>query len=78
MLDFVGQDPDSPANKCPAVYVDPATSDFYFQGKAVADPVVLAEIAKHSPIGADEAVVRLPDTLRPVIVEAAAGPMSEG
>jgi len=78
MLDFVGQDPDSPANKCPAVYVDPATGDFYFQGKAVADPVVLAEIGKHSPMGADEAVVRLPATLRPVIVEAAAGTYERG
>jgi hypothetical protein len=26
-LDFVGIDPDSPTNKCPAVYVDPETGD---------------------------------------------------
>jgi hypothetical protein len=78
MLDFIGQDPESPANKCPAVYVDQTSGDFYFQGKTVSDPVVLAEIAKHSPMGADESVVRLPATLGPVIVEAAEGRYEQG
>lgn len=77
-LDFVGMDPDTPDIKCPAVYVDPDTSDFYFQGKIVTDPVILAEIAKHSPIGADEMVVRLPARMASIIAEAAGGTYEAG
>jgi hypothetical protein len=77
-LHFVGMDPNSPETKCPAVYVDPQTGDFYFQGKTVTDPLVLAEIAKHSPIGADEMVVRQPARMAPIIAEAAAGTFEPG
>ena len=41
-LDFVGVDPDNPHDQCPAVFVDPETGDFYFQGDTVTDPEVLA------------------------------------
>jgi hypothetical protein len=77
-LDFVGVDPNSPQNKCPAVYRDPVTLDFYFQGKLVTDPLKLAEIAKHTPIGADEAVVCLPARMAEIIADAAAGTYERG
>nr|BFE33085.1 hypothetical protein GCM10010200_053360 [Actinomadura rugatobispora] len=77
-LAFVGMDPDSPDLKCPAVYVHPDSGDFYFQGKTVTDPVTLAEVAKHSPLGADETVVRLPARMASIIAEAAAGTYEAG
>ncbi|MEV4096590.1 DUF6879 family protein [Streptosporangium saharense] len=77
-LDFVGGDPNSPDDKCPAVYVDPETGDFYFQGKTVKDPVLLAEISRHSPIGADETVVCLASRMKAIIAEAAAGTYEAG
>lgn len=77
-IDFVGMDPDSPQNKCPAVYGDPVTGGFYFQGKVVTDPVKLAEFTQHSLIGADEAVVWLPASMAPIIAEAAAGTYEPG
>lgn len=36
-LDFVGVDPDNPADQCPAVFVDSETGDFYMQGETVTD-----------------------------------------
>ncbi|MEV6865301.1 DUF6879 family protein [Streptosporangium subroseum] len=77
-LNFVGMDPNLPDDKCPAVYVEQETGDFYFQGKIVRDPVILAEIARHSPIAADEMVVRLPARMEPIIAEAAAGTYEAG
>jgi hypothetical protein len=58
-LSFVGITPDTPVNECPAVYVDEDTGEFWFQGEAVTDPAALAEVAAHSPIGANESVVKL-------------------
>lgn len=78
MLDFIGMDPETPELKCPAVFVDPETGDFLFQGKTVNDPVLLAEIAKHSPIGSDELVVRLPARMASIIAEAATGDYEPG
>lgn len=31
--DFVGGDPESNANECPAVWIEPQTGDFLFRGK---------------------------------------------
>ena len=42
MPDFIGGDPESNANECPAVWVSPDTGDFLFRGKTVTDPAVLA------------------------------------
>ncbi|MFI7135119.1 hypothetical protein ACIBQ1_56325 [Nonomuraea sp. NPDC050153] len=67
---FVGMDPNSPDDKCCAVFVDDETDKIFFQGKLVTDPAVLAKIAKHSPIGADEAVVWQPGRMKPIIAEA--------
>lgn len=77
-MDFVGADPDSPHLECPAVFVDPETGDFYQQGKLVTDPHKLAEFAKHSPLGADEAIVWQPARLAPVLTEAATGTYDTG
>lgn len=49
-LDFVGVDPDNPADQCPAVFVDTETGDFYMQGETVTDPGTLAWINSDSRI----------------------------
>jgi hypothetical protein len=72
-LDFVGMDPDSQLDKCPAVHVDPITGDGLFVGKTVTDPLTIAEMARHGSIGADEAVIRMPARMWPIIGEAATG-----
>jgi hypothetical protein len=71
--DFVGVDDRTPDEECPTVYVDPLTGDFLFQGRIVTDPEVLAMIAAHGPIGADEAVIWQPARMRPIISEAVTG-----
>jgi hypothetical protein len=70
---FVGIDPGTGGNNCPAVFVDEDTGDFLFQGDRVTDPGALAEVAKHSPIGATEAVVKLPSRMAAIILEALNG-----
>lgn len=57
-LSFVGITPDTPDSQCPAVFVDEDTGEIWFQGETVTDPVELAEVARHSPIGASESVVK--------------------
>lgn len=64
-LDFVGVDPGCPDDECPAVFVDPATGDFFFQGDTVTDPRTLAWINSDSRIKDTESVVRLPARMRP-------------
>lgn len=78
MVEFIGIDPGSPDNECPAVYVDPVTGDMYQQGRVVKDPELLASITGHAPIAADEAVVWQPARLAPSVVEAATGTYEEG
>ncbi|EIV91981.1 hypothetical protein [Frankia sp. QA3] len=72
-LSFVGIDPKSPDNGCPAVFVDEDTGDLWFQGEAVTGPEELAEVSRHSPLGSTEAVVRLPAVMKAFIMEAADG-----
>ncbi|MEV5569318.1 hypothetical protein AB0L06_04655 [Spirillospora sp. NPDC052269] len=67
---FVGIDPDTGGNNCPAVFVDEDTGDIWFQGDAVTDPAALAEVAKHSPLGESEVVVKLPPRMAAIIREA--------
>lgn len=69
-LDFVGMDPDTPSEECPAVYVDPLTGDFLWQGRTVTDRALLERIAGHAPIGADESIVWHPARMAPIIAEA--------
>ncbi|GAA4229970.1 hypothetical protein GCM10022254_23630 [Actinomadura meridiana] len=77
-LDFVGVDPNSQQDKCPAVHVDPTTGDGLFVGEHVTDPLMLAEMASHVSVGADEAVIRMPARMWPIIAEAAAGTFEKG
>lgn len=77
-ISFVGITPDTPSNGCPAVYVDEDTGDIWFQGPAVIDQEALAEVARHSPIGATESVVRLPAVMGSIIMEAVNGTYERG
>jgi hypothetical protein len=77
-LTFVGITPATPVNECPAVYVDEDTGEFWFQGETVSDPAALAEIAAHSPIGANESIVRLPPVMAAIILEAVNGTYERG
>ncbi|WP_218125936.1 DUF6879 family protein [Sinosporangium album] len=71
-------DPDSQHDNCPAVCVDPETRDGYFVGKVVTDPGIIAEVADHVSIGADEAVFRMPASMWPTIADAAADTYEKG
>ncbi len=77
-LSFVGITPDTPNSECPAVYVDEDTGDIWFQGETVTDPAALAEVARHSPIGAHESVVKLPAVMGPIVMEAINGTYERG
>lgn len=77
-LSFVGITPDTPDSECPAVYVDEDTGDIWCQGETVTDPAALAEIARHSPIGARESVVKLPPVMGPIVMEAVKGTYEHG
>jgi hypothetical protein len=69
-LRFVGIDPNTGQDHCPAVFVDEDTADLVFTGWTVNDPQTLAEVTSHSPIAAYESVVRLPARMRKIILEA--------
>jgi hypothetical protein len=71
VVDFVGMDPESPAEECAAVFRDPTTGDFYQQGRIVTDPALLERIGSHSPRADDEAVVWQPARMAPILAEAA-------
>jgi hypothetical protein len=72
-LAFIGIDPDTTGDHCPAVFTDEETGDLLFQGWTVTDPQALADIARRSPMGDSESVVRLPARMRAIILEAADG-----
>ena len=48
-LVFVGIDPDTGGDNCPAVFIDEETGDFLLQGWTVTDPGTLAEVKRSSP-----------------------------
>ncbi|MFI6535050.1 hypothetical protein ACIBHY_21555 [Nonomuraea sp. NPDC050547] len=77
-LEFVGVDPDNATDDCPAVFVDPETGNFYFQGDLVMDPDVLAWINSDSRIKDTEAVVMLPAAMAEIIMEAVSGSYERG
>ncbi|HUY47277.1 MAG TPA: hypothetical protein VMV92_16360 [Streptosporangiaceae bacterium] len=73
MPDFIGGDPDSNANECPAVFVDPQTGDFLVRGKTITDPAVITDLNKHIGRADDETDVWLPARMAPIIREALEG-----
>lgn len=77
-LSFVGITPDTPDDGCPAVYVDEDTGDIWIQGEAVTDSGALAEVARHSPIGQGETVVKVPPVMRSFVMEAVHGTYERG
>lgn len=50
-LEFVGKDPESDTNNCPAVFIDEETGDFLLQGWTVTDAATLAESRAPQPAG---------------------------
>ena len=48
------------------------------KGETVTDPAALAEIARHSPIGASESVVKLPPVMGAIVMEAVNGTYEHG
>jgi hypothetical protein len=72
-LRFLGIDPDTNGINCPAVFMDDTTGDLIFQGWTVTDSETLTEASRHSPVGDDESLVRLPARMRAGIMEALHG-----
>jgi hypothetical protein len=72
-LEFIGKDPASDTNNCPAVFIDQETGDFLLQGRTVTDPRMLATAGAHSPMADNESLVRLPARMRDIILEALHG-----
>lgn len=68
-IEFVGIDPDTGKENCPAVWVDTDNADLLFQGY-LGDIQTLARCAKDSPRPDTEAVIRVPRRMIPLIREA--------
>jgi hypothetical protein len=81
-LTFVGIDPETKEDSCPAAWVDHQALDFVLQGYK-ADGMTEAETRKKSPLPDHEAVIRIPARLLPVLraacdeMERALGAQSE-
>jgi hypothetical protein len=69
-LRFIGIDPVTDNDHCPAVFIEDETGDLVFQGWTVTDSSSLAEAASHSRLADDESLVRLPARMRAIILEA--------
>jgi hypothetical protein len=72
-LRFIGIDPETDGDNCPAVFIDEDNGDLLFQGWTVADTGTLAEAGQHSPMADTEGLVRLPARMRAIIMEALNG-----
>lgn len=70
---FIGKDPESDTNNCPAVFIDEETGDLLLQGWTVTDQATLAESGTHSPLADNESLVRLPARMRAILLEALHG-----
>lgn len=72
-LRFIGIDPETDGNNCPSVWVDDKDGSIVIQGQEVTDPVELAEIAARSPIASNEKIIRVPERVRRILMEACSG-----
>jgi hypothetical protein len=70
---WVGADPQSDSNECPAVAVMPETGGFLFRGKTVTDLAVITALNQHIGKADDEADIWLPARMAPLIREALDG-----
>ncbi|WP_245668035.1 DUF6879 family protein [Actinomadura macra] len=77
-IDFIGSDPDSQDERCPAVFRAPDTGDFYQQGRVVTDPEILKSLGGHVALAADEAVIWQPARMADMLAEAATGSYEQG
>jgi hypothetical protein len=73
-LRFIGKDPESDTNNCPAVFIEEETGDLLFQGWTVTDPAALDQAGSHSSLAGNESLVRLPARMQAIIMEALHGP----
>ncbi len=67
-VEFVGGDPDSDKQECPAVWRAPG--GLYVRGKTVTDPETAVRLGEDAGKGEDETDVWVPDRLFPAIREA--------
>lgn len=67
-LDFVGSDPDSDKEECPAVWRVPG--GLHVRGKTITDPDLTARMSQDVGKAEDETDVWVPDRLFPAIAEA--------
>ena len=65
-LMFIGIDPDTKEDSCPAAWVDDQAMDFVFQGYK-ADEETQARTREQSPLPDHEAVIRIPARMLPII-----------
>jgi hypothetical protein len=72
-LVWVGADPESDSNECPAVALMPETGDFLFRGKTVTEPAVITALNQHIGKADDESDVWLPARMAPLIRDALDG-----
>ncbi len=63
MVDFVGDDPKSDKQECPAVWREPG--GIFFRGKTITDPDVTARLSRDVAKGEDESDVWLPERMFP-------------
>ena len=68
-LRFIGIDPETDGDNCPAVFIDEDNGDLLFQGSSVTDPRTPADEAQHSPIADYESLVMPPARMREIIME---------
>src|SRR5687768_4217085 len=78
MVDFVGSDPESDDERCPAVFRDPLTGDFYQQGRLITDPETLKGLGEHVALASDEAVIWQPGRMADQLAEASTGAYEQG
>lgn len=69
-LRFLCISPETNGDECPAAFLDEETGDLLVQGWVETDPRTLAQAAEHSPLAANEAVVRVPASMRDLMLEA--------
>lgn len=69
-LRLLAIDPDTQGGNCLAVHLDEDTGDILFQGWTEADPQVLVEAEKNSPLAPHETLVRFPARMREALLEA--------
>jgi hypothetical protein len=70
---WVGADPESDSNECPAAAVLPETGDFLFRGKTMLDPPLIAALNQHIGKAGDEPDIWLPARMAPLIRDALDG-----